>query len=77
MQDEKIVNFGEKKMYAWLRENGYLNNNNEPYQKYCQYFKLDEGTVNTAWGVKITKTTLIRPKGQVYLYQKLKEKFAA
>jgi len=45
------------------------------YQKYSKYFVMRENAIDTMFGVKITKTTLITPEGQVFLYSKLKEVF--
>jgi anti-repressor protein len=72
MYEERVITFGEKKLYTWLRENGYLMKNNEPYQEYMKYFEVIERPVDTPFGERLTKTTKITPSGQLYFYHKLK-----
>ena len=67
------IKIGEKKLYSWLRENGYLNKSNEPYQQYMNYFEVKVSTYDTPFGTKTTTTTLVKPKGQLYFYNKLKD----
>ena len=67
------IKIGEKKLYSWFRENGYLNSKNEPYQQYMEYFEVKVSTYDTALGTKSTTTTLVKPKGQLYFFKKLKE----
>jgi len=66
------IQMGEKKLYAWLRTNGYLMKNNEPYQNYMKYFFIKETSKDTPFGIKIFTTTMINPTGQIYFYNKLK-----
>jgi phage antirepressor YoqD-like protein len=68
---------GEKKLYKWLREKGFLMNSNEPYQRFMDNntFKVKVGTIDTAFGIKQTKTTIITPEGQLYLFKKIQEDF--
>lgn len=69
-------NVGEKRLYSYLRDNQYLNNKNLPYQKYIDagYFFVKESTYmipnNQAC---LSQTTLITPKGQLWLYKKIKD----
>jgi phage antirepressor YoqD-like protein len=74
MFEEEVITFGEKKLYSWFRENGYLMKNNEPYQAFMQYFEVVERSVDTPFGERLTKTTKINPKGQLYFYHKLKNR---
>jgi len=69
---EEGLKLGEKKLYQWLRENGFLMKNNEPYQDYMKYFAIKESSVDTPFGVKTTLTTMVTPDGQLYFYHKLK-----
>ncbi|MDK2790627.1 MAG: anti-repressor protein [Methanothermococcus sp.] len=71
------VNIGEKRLFAWLRENGYLikqkgQDYNSPTQKAMdlKLFKIKETAINTSSGVKIKKTSLITGKGQNYFVNK-------
>jgi prophage antirepressor-like protein len=74
LQDEGF-NLGERKLYGWFKKNKYLMENKEPYQMYMKYFALTETTFDTLWGTKISKTTKIRPEGQLYFYEKLMKEF--
>ena len=73
LKDENIK-IGRNKLFSWLRENKYLMNNNEPYQKFIDngYFAVVEVTKQTAYGVKIYTKTLITGKGQIYILEKLR-----
>ncbi len=71
--NDEGLKIGEKKLYSWFRNNGYLNKNNEPYQQYMEYFEVKVSTYDTPFGTKTNTTTLIKPKGQLYFFKKLKE----
>lgn len=69
-------NIGEKRLYSYLRNNHYVNNNNMPYQRYVdqKYFFVKEGTrISPTGQVHLYKTTLITPKGQLWLYSKIEK----
>ncbi|WP_413828559.1 Rha family transcriptional regulator [Methanobrevibacter sp. UBA46] len=72
--DQKI-NIGEKRLYKLLRSNGVLMDDNTPYQSYVDrgYFYIKENTFNTPYGQKLNKTTLVTPKGQIWIVGKAKE----
>ena len=70
------ISIGEKKLYKKLREwKMIMVNSTEPYQKYINNgtFVLEEKTVNTPYGVKITHTTKVTPIGQIRIIERLKE----
>ena len=72
------INLGEKKLYKWLREKGYIfKNSTEPMQRAVQrgLFKVSETVVKTVKGDKVFKTTKITGKGQIYLLEILKKEF--
>lgn len=71
------INIGRNRLFEWLRSNGYLMNNNTPYQKYLEneYFKVKEVIKTTAYGVKTFPKTLITGKGQVALVERLRAEF--
>lgn len=71
--NDEGLNIGEKKLYSWFRENGYLNKTNEPYQQYMEYFEIKPRTYDTPFGTKTTTTTYIKPKGQLYFFKKIKK----
>ena len=73
------LNFGQNRMFAWLRENGYLisrkgNSWNMPTQKAMDLglFEIKETTINHSDGhISIIKTPKITGKGQLYFADKL------
>ncbi|WP_245864496.1 Rha family transcriptional regulator [Paenibacillus donghaensis] len=76
IQDEGI-NIGEKKLYNKLREwklilKNSVNNEPSQYAMNQKLFVVEERTIDTSYGEKITKTTKVTPKGQVYIIEKLK-----
>ena len=69
---------GQNRLFRWMRENGYLMNRgdnfNLPTQKSMELglMEIKERTVNNPDGsVRITKTTKITGKGQVYFVNRL------
>lgn len=76
------LNFGQNRMFSWLRENGYLisrkgNSWNMPTQKAMDLglFEIKETTINHSDGhISINKTPKITGKGQLYFADKLLSK---
>ena len=75
------VQIGQKRLFEWLRENGYLiksgNSKNIPMQRYVEQglFEIKESNViNPDGSVRITKTTKVTGKGQIYFVQKFLSK---
>lgn len=71
------VDIGQKRLFDWLRENGYLiksgNSRNMPTQKSMdmKLFEVKERTISNPDGsVRITKTTKVTGKGQQYFINK-------
>jgi anti-repressor protein len=71
------VQIGQKRLFAWLRDNGYLvksgTSRNMPIQRYVEQglFEVKESTIQNPDGsVRITKTTKVTGKGQVYFTNK-------
>lgn len=71
------IDIGQKRLFAYLRENGYLIKNggskNMPTQKSMEMnlFEVKERTINNPDGtVRITKTTKVTGKGQTYFINK-------
>lgn len=67
------VQIGRKKLFAWLRDNGYLikqgNSYNMPKQRYVDQglFEIREGVIQSPSGTpRLTYTTRITGKGQQY-----------
>ena len=76
VKDENIP-LGRNKLFEWLRNEGYLMKDNVPYQKYIdlKIFEIKEYTYKTPYGTKLGTKTLVTPKGQIYIIEKLKDKF--
>lgn len=76
------LDFGQNRMFAWLREKNYLINRkgnswNMPTQKAMDLglFEIKETTINHADGhISINKTPKITGKGQLYFAEKLLKK---
>lgn len=71
------VEIGQKRLFDWLREHGYLiksgNSRNMPTQRAMEMklFEVRERTINNPDGsVRITKTTKVTGKGQEYFINK-------
>ena len=68
---------GQQRLFRWMRENRYLmkhgSNYNMPMQRYVEQglFEIKESAVTNPDGsVRITKTTVVTGKGQVYFINK-------
>lgn len=68
---------GQKRLFKWLRDNNYLIKHGESYNMPTQksmdlgLFEVKEGTViNPDDSIRITKTTKVTGKGQIYLINK-------
>lgn len=68
---------GQKRLFQWMRDNGYLiksgSSKNMPTQKYVEQglFEVKESNVQNPDGsVRITRTTKVTGKGQVYFVNK-------
>lgn len=68
---------GQKRLFDWLRANGYLIKTGSPYnmpmQRYVEQglFEIKESNlVNPDGSVRITKTTKVTGKGQIYFVNK-------
>jgi anti-repressor protein len=75
------VDIGEKRLFEWLRNNGYLisrfgTDHNAPTQKSMdlKLFEVKETTINHSDGhVTVSKTTKVTGKGQQYFINKFLE----
>lgn len=78
MMRQNDVHIGEKRMYKWLRENGYIcQKSTEPTQRAMEMglFERIVRTVQKGDGLPLeTQTTKITGKGQVYFANKLLNK---
>ena len=74
IQNENIK-MGRNKLFAWLRDNKYLMEDNVPYQKYINngYFRVIETVKETDFCDRVYVKTLITGKGQIELLKRLKK----
>lgn len=73
------IDIGQKRLFAWLRDNGYLikggSSKNMPTQRSMELglFVVKEGSYVNGEGVNVTtKTTKVSGKGQIYFINKFK-----
>ena len=68
---------GEKRLFEWLRGNGYLiksgSDRNMPTQRSMDMslFVIREATINTGDNIRLTKTARVTGRGQMYFINKL------
>jgi anti-repressor protein len=65
----KLIGTGQNRLFAWLRSEGILMGNNQPYQEYMDrgYFRLIEQTFETSNGFHVSTKTLVTGKGLAWL----------
>jgi len=68
------IEIGRNRMFSWLRSKKILAKRNVPYQRYIinGAFQVKKGFHMEDGIMKQTFTTVITPKGQFYLYKKLR-----
>lgn len=71
------VQTGQKRLFQWMRDNGYLMKSgasyNMPMQRYIEQglFEVKESSVQNPDGsVRVTRTTKVTGKGQLYFINK-------
>ncbi len=71
------VQIGQNRLFSWLRDNGYLmrggSSMNLPQQRYIEQglFEIKESSISNPDGsVRVTKTTKVTGKGQIYFINK-------
>ena len=70
------IKIGRNKLFAFLRKRGILDKDNIPYASYMdrEWFEVVESTYTFLNGEeKITKTTLVKPKGQLGIVRQLRK----
>lgn len=67
LYEKNKIEIGEKRLFAFLRDNGFLMSDNKPYQKCIEQglFKVSETTISTINGDRLVSTTKITGKGQI------------
>ena len=73
--NKKDWNLGRNKLFRWLRDKKIFMESNVPYQKYIDngYFTCIEVNKSSEYGSKNFSKSLITPKGQVWLTNKLQD----
>lgn len=75
LYEKNKIEIGEKRLFAFLRDNGFLMSDNKPYQKCIEQglFKVSETTISTINGDRLVSTTKITGKGQIKIANLLLE----
>jgi phage antirepressor YoqD-like protein len=70
-----VENMGRNNLFKWLKDEGYLMYGNKPYQKYLDLgvFEVVEKVADTGYEMRVYTQTLVTPKGQTYLFNKLRK----
>ena len=73
------IEIGQNRLFAWMREEGYLCKSGENYNLPTQYsmelglFEIKKTTINNPDGsVRVTRTTKVTGKGQIYFVNKFR-----
>lgn len=70
------IKIGRNKLFAFLRDRKILDKENIPYSNYMnrEWFEVVESTYTFSNGdIKLNKTTLVSPKGQIGIIRQLKK----
>ncbi|WP_348624656.1 phage antirepressor [Paenibacillus peoriae] len=80
MLKQNGIDTGERRLYSWLRENGYLGKKGEHYNMPTQrsmdlrLFEVKTGVINKPdEEPRTTKTTVVTTRGQMYFLNKFRE----
>ena len=73
------VEIGERRLFIWLRENGYLTLDNKATQRSMNLgvFRMTESMISTPQGNQLRLTTKVTGKGQQYFLKRFKTGKAA
>ncbi|EAH6269533.1 DNA-binding protein [Campylobacter coli] len=76
LYEKNKIEISEKRLFAFLRDNGFLMSDNKPYQKFIEQglFKVSETTISTINGDRLVSTTKITGKGQIKIANLLLER---
>ena len=71
----KTLGFGRNKLFSFLREQGVLRQNNEPYQEFIDrgYFRIRQVPISRSSGTQNKPQTLVTAKGMDYIAKLLKK----
>lgn len=78
LYEKERLEIGEKRLFAFLRDKGYLMSDNKPYQCFVQngLFRLSELSIQTIKGARLVTTTKITGKGQIAITKALLKEYA-
>ncbi|MDK4688520.1 phage antirepressor KilAC domain-containing protein [Kingella negevensis] len=73
------VEIGERRLFVWLRENGYLTLDNKATQRSMNLgvFRMTQSMISTSQGNQLRLTTKVTGKGQQYFLNRFKTGKAA
>ena len=76
LYEKNKIEIGEKRLFKFLRDKGFLMNDNKPYQKCIEQglFKVSQTSISTINGDKLVSTTKITGKGQIKIANLLERK---
>ncbi|WP_117017114.1 phage antirepressor KilAC domain-containing protein [Aeribacillus pallidus] len=71
----KTLGYGRNRLFAFLREQGVLRQNNEPYQEFIDrgYFRIRQVPISRSSGTQNKPQTLVTAKGMDYIAKLLKK----
>lgn len=71
----KTLGYGRNKLFAFLRKQGVLRQNNEPYQEFIDrgYFRIRQVPISRSSGTQNKPQTLVTAKGMDYIAKLLKK----
>lgn len=66
---------GQNRLFEWLRESGYIDNRNIPYQQFIKrgLFEVIEENFEQSYRLRLYLKTLITGKGQIYFAKLLRK----
>ena len=62
-----IIDLGERQFYAWMREQGFIMESREPYQRYVRLSYFTWKPTDVEHGGKYRYTLRITPRGKIWL----------
>lgn len=76
LYEKNKIEIGEKRLFAFLRDKGFLMSDNKPYQRYVEQglFRVSETTISTINGDRLVSITKITGKGQIKISNLLSQK---
>jgi len=70
-----IKGLGQNNLFKWLKQKGYLQRNRRPHRDYVERGYFVEKPSDEEFGGKVRYTTMLTPKGTIWLTRVIKEKY--